>query len=233
MKPSHHSCFSSDHISRVLQSNQTSSSSLSARSSHHSCFSSDQTSSVLQSYRASSSSRSSSADILCVSSGSSSWEYASIFACMSVCLDSMLSIISWSSSVSATQSALSWQNLSAMMNSCPAAILCSRCSVLSSILSSILLLIMPRMNSLAPFFIGLSSDSLSSQSSSSVASSTTPDIQSSSAYSGAANSSRLAPTDAPASRDITASATSPVVRTLVLLCAVLVFSSVILLTELR
>ena len=143
----------------------------------------------------------------------------------------MLSIISCRYSGSASQAVSSKQNLRAMMSSWPAAILCSRCSTRSSILSSILSLIMLRMKSLAPFFIRLSWDFLSSQSSSSVASSTTPAIQSSSAYSGAANSSRLAPTEAPASRDITASATRPVVRALVLLCAVLFLSSVILLTE--
>ena len=52
----------------------------------------------------------------------------------------------------------------------------------------------------------------------------------SSAYSGAANSSRLAPTEAPARREITASASNPVVRAFVLLCPVLIFSSVISLT---
>ena len=241
---SHHACFSSDHISLVLQSYHSSSSPSSRFSSHHACFSSDHSSSVSQSKRSSSSVPSSDSSwvvslssagsesviLATSSSSSSSWASESIFSRISACLVSMLYTISWSISKSASQPLSSMQNLRAMMSSSPAAILCSRCSTLSSILSSILLLIIPRMKSFAPFFIGPSSDSLSSQSSSSVASSTTPAIQSSSAYSGAANSSRLAPTEAPASREMTASATSPVVRACVLLCPLLVLSSVMSLT---
>ena len=119
---------------------------------------------------------------------------------MSACLELMLSIMNRSSPASPVHSVCSMQNWNAVTSSWPAVILSSRWSVLSSILSSILLPIMARMNFFAALFIGLSSDFIVSQPSSSVASSTTPSLQSSSAYSWDAKSSSPEAMDVPARR---------------------------------